>query len=418
MATFRILEDQENTNAHLRRQQKEAQVNVQQQKRSVLGILNNNVSRPAGLKQTKSDLNLCAKNKNEVEVKSSFSIFVDEESPKQEKKEVKKADASNTVFSLPEAIDRLPLQVELLCNDTPLHSPMAVDKSSDFKKPIKDSENKTWNKFMGFSEYFEDIYKYLRHAEKRSRAKANYMRQQPDVTASMRSILVDWLVEVGEEYKLQTETLYLAVSYIDRFLSYMSVLRAKLQLVGTAAMFIAAKYEEVFPPDVNEFAYITDDTYTKKTVLRMEQMILKVLSFDLSAPTVLSFLNIYSEGPLKSGFEETMSDHDKETIMYLAMFFSELSLVDGDPYLQFLPSVRAAAAIALARHTLEWRPVWTPALVKASGYQLSELLSCIKCLQATFEGAVNHPQQAVREKYKSNRWHNVSLHTPHSEPIC
>ena len=47
--------------------------------------------------------------------------------------------------------------------------------------------------------------------------KSNYMSKQPDISHSMRSILVDWLVEVGEEYKLQTETLYLAVSYIDRW---------------------------------------------------------------------------------------------------------------------------------------------------------------------------------------------------------
>lgn len=66
------------------------------------------------------------------------------------------------------------------------------------------------------------------------------MKKQPDITASMRCILVDWLVEVAEEYKLANETLYLAVSYIDRFLSHMSVLRAKLQLVGTASAFIAA----------------------------------------------------------------------------------------------------------------------------------------------------------------------------------
>ena len=67
-----------------------------------------------------------------------------------------------------------------------------------------------------------------------------YMIKQPDITYPMRAILVDWLVEVGEEYKLQPETIYLAVNYIDRFLSYMSVQRAKLQLVGTACMFIAA----------------------------------------------------------------------------------------------------------------------------------------------------------------------------------
>lgn len=56
----------------------------------------------------------------------------------------------------------------------------------------------------------------------------------------MRVILVDWLVEVGQEYKLCGETIYLAVNYMDRFLSCMSVLRGKLQLVGTAALLLAA----------------------------------------------------------------------------------------------------------------------------------------------------------------------------------
>lgn len=66
------------------------------------------------------------------------------------------------------------------------------------------------------------------------------MSKQLDITFAMRSILVDWLVEVSEEYRLQTETVYLAVNYVDRFLSVMSVQRAKLQLVGSACMFIAA----------------------------------------------------------------------------------------------------------------------------------------------------------------------------------
>lgn len=66
------------------------------------------------------------------------------------------------------------------------------------------------------------------------------MRRQPDVTYSMRTVLVDWLVEVGVEYKLHTETLHIAVYLVDRFLSLMSVVRAKLQLLGTTAMFIAS----------------------------------------------------------------------------------------------------------------------------------------------------------------------------------
>ena len=81
---------------------------------------------------------------------------------------------------------------------------------------------------------------FCSHAQLRYRAKPGYMRKQPDVTSAMRRIMVDWMVEVGEEYKLGRETLFLAVNYVDRFLSAMSVLRGKLQLVGTAAMFIAA----------------------------------------------------------------------------------------------------------------------------------------------------------------------------------
>ena len=74
----------------------------------------------------------------------------------------------------------------------------------------------------------------------RRRPKAHYLRKQPDITDGMRRILVDWLVEVAEEYQLRAETLYLAVNFLDRFLSCMSVLRGKLQLVGTAAILLAS----------------------------------------------------------------------------------------------------------------------------------------------------------------------------------
>ena len=154
-----------------------------------------------------------------------------------------------------------------------------------------------------FSGHYNRLAPYIRVYCKRSllylqekyAAKWNYMTKQPDINFNMRSILVDWLVEVCEEYKLKSETLYLAVNYIDRFLSLMSVQRSKLQLVGTACMLVAAKYEEIYPPEVNEFVYITDDTYTKKQVLKMEHLVLKVLNFDLACPTPLLFLDTYNK---------------------------------------------------------------------------------------------------------------------------
>lgn len=53
------------------------------------------------------------------------------------------------------------------------------------------------------------------------------------------------------------------------------------------------KYEEIYPPEVGEFVYITDDTYSKTQVIKMENLILRVLSFDLTVPTHFTFLTEY-----------------------------------------------------------------------------------------------------------------------------
>ena len=66
------------------------------------------------------------------------------------------------------------------------------------------------------------------------------MQQQRDINSNMRSILVDWLVEVAEEYRLHAETLFLSVNYLDRFLSKNQVVRDKLQLVGITCMLVAS----------------------------------------------------------------------------------------------------------------------------------------------------------------------------------
>lgn len=47
-------------------------------------------------------------------------------------------------------------------------------------------------------------------------------------------------------------------------------------LIGTTALFISSKYEEIYPPDIGEFVYITDDSYSKLQILNMEKVILKV----------------------------------------------------------------------------------------------------------------------------------------------
>ncbi|KAK9518426.1 hypothetical protein VZT92_023732 [Zoarces viviparus] len=374
--------------------------------RTVLGALQNNQRSKAqnqrGTKQESSQSLSC---KNEDLGKSSsensstklptFQIHVDEPDGACIKKPLPVVDDVKAK-SIPETINtaaRLrqplaPIDMPAAAMDLSFDSPMDMSVVEGEEKPVDVNE---------VPEYAAEIHTYLREMEVKTRPKAGYMKKQPDITNSMRAILVDWLVEVGEEYKLQNETLYLAVNYIDRFLSSMSVLRGKLQLVGTAAMLLASKFEEIYPPEVAEFVYITDDTYTKKQVLRMEHLVLKVLSFDLAAPTITQFLTQY-----------VLHHSVNKRVESLAMYLGELSLVDSDPFLKYLPSHTAAAAYTLANHIVTGGS-WPKSMTEKTGYSLEDLMPCVEDLHQTFLGAVQHAQQSVREKYKGPKYSEVSL---------
>lgn len=245
-------------------------------------------------------------------------------------------------------------------------------------------------------EYAEQILIHLKELELKNRPKSAYLKQQQDITSNMRSILVDWLVEVAEEYKLHTETLYLAVNYTDRFLSKMSVLRGKLQLLGTASMYIASKYEEIFPPDVNEFVYITDDTYTKQQVLRMEHLILKVLNFHMNAPTANCFLLHFIR-----------YSQVEQKCEYLARYLSELTLIEADPFLEYVPSIIASSALYLSM--LTFKQNWNDSMIKLTGYTINDLKKCIIDLYKRWSNAPQHAQQAVQDKYRQERFNYVAL---------
>ena len=95
-----------------------------------------------------------------------------------------------------------------------------------------------------------------------------YLTKHVDINDKMRAILVDWLVDVHDKFKLRLETLFLTVNLIDRFLERKLVTRQKLQLVGITAFLIASKYDEIYPPEVHELVYITDNSYTHAEVRR------------------------------------------------------------------------------------------------------------------------------------------------------
>lgn len=71
--------------------------------------------------------------------------------------------------------------------------------------------------------------------------------------------------------------------------------RHELQLIGLASMFVSAKFEEMFAPEIHDFVYMSDKAYDKKDILRMEWKILRALDFQLGRPLPLHFLRRYTK---------------------------------------------------------------------------------------------------------------------------
>ncbi|KAG2270564.1 hypothetical protein Bca52824_065119 [Brassica carinata] len=248
-----------------------------------------------------------------------------------------------------------------------------------------------------------DIYNHLRAAEAKKRPAVDYMETvQKDVNSSMRGILVDWLVEVSEEYRLVPETLYLTVNYIDRYLSGNVISRHKLQLLGVACMMVAAKYEEICAPQVEEFCYITDNTYLKDEVLDMESAVLNYLKFEMSASTAKCFLRRFFRAA------HGVNEAPCMQLECMANYIAELSLLEYT-MLSHSPSLVAASAIFLATYILDpTRRPWNSTLQHYTQYGAMELRGCVKDLQRFCSNAHVSTLPAVRDKYSQHKYKFVA----------
>lgn len=257
----------------------------------------------------------------------------------------------------------------------------------------------------------------------------SYMDKQTDINEKMRSILIDWLVEVHHKFKLVPETLYVTVNLIDRYLAAKPVTRNKLQLVGVTAMFIAAKYEEIYAPEVKDFVYISDKAYAREEILRMEAVMLATVNFNITAPSAYAFLQRFVK---VAGFMKPDETREER----LCSFLVELTLQEYR-MVKYLPSVIAASAVCLAQKMLHngvWvrgaqyrAPAAAPALTTAhvfltqggameaqTLYQEATLLPCMRDMNTILNAALapKNNLNAVRKKYSREDHGQVALVPP------
>ncbi|KAL0447484.1 UNVERIFIED_CONTAM: Cyclin-A2-2 [Sesamum latifolium] len=219
-----------------------------------------------------------------------------------------------------------------------------------------------------------------------------------------------YVTQVSDEYRLVPDTLYLTVNLIDRFLSENYTEKQKLQLLGVTCMLVASKYEEICAPRVEEFCFITDNTYTKDEVVKMESRVLNFLSFQLSVPTTKKFLRRFIQAAQLS-YEVPSVE-----LEFLANYLAELTLIEYS-FLKFLPSLIAASAVFLARWTLNQSDhPWNPTLEHYTRYKTSDLKNTVLELQDLQLNTSGCMLNAIREKYKQSKFKCVSTLCP-SKPV-
>uniref|UniRef100_A0A7S4AAP4 Cyclin N-terminal domain-containing protein n=1 Tax=Pseudo-nitzschia australis TaxID=44445 RepID=A0A7S4AAP4_9STRA len=244
------------------------------------------------------------------------------------------------------------------------------------------------------TEYVQDMYDHFREKEAITSVRPLYMENQTHINERMRSILVDWLVEVHLKFKLVPETLYLTINLIDRYLERQEVSRPRLQLVGVTSLLIASKYEEIYPPELRDLVYICDRAYTRKEIIEMEEQILKTLEYNITIPSAHAFLVRY----LKAA-------HADKRIVQLSCFILDGTLQSYN-LLHYLPSQLAAAAVFIARRTVG-RNSWSPTLLRYAVYREEEIAPVAKAVMAEKSSAA-HELRAVNKKYTSSRYGAVA----------
>ncbi|WVQ68207.1 uncharacterized protein L199_006414 [Kwoniella botswanensis] len=227
------------------------------------------------------------------------------------------------------------------------------------------------------AEYADEIFNHMEVLEESVMPNPRYMDFQTEIEWTMRTTLIDWLLQVHLRYHMLPETLWIAVNLVDRFLSVRVVSLVKLQLVGVTAMFIAAKYEEILAPSVDEFVYMTENGYTKDEILKGERIILQTLDF-----TISSYCSPYSWVRKISKAD----DYDIQT-RTLSKFLMEVTLLDHR-FLRCKPSMIAAIGMYLARRMLGGD--WNEAFVFYSGFTESQLVAgasllCERLVEPDFE---------------------------------
>ena len=177
---------------------------------------------------------------------------------------------------------------------------------------------------------------------------AEMMDLQPELQWFMLPFLVDFIIEVHAQFRMSPYTLHLAVNIVNRYVSKRVVFKKHYQLVGCAALWIAAKFEDAKDkvPTVRELRNMCVNAYEEDMFVQMEGHVLATLGWELGGVQTCEAFVEHQIARLRG-----RHGHVDGRLIHLTRFFLDLTLF-GPEFLSFKPSEISSASVALARHIL------------------------------------------------------------------
>ena len=252
-------------------------------------------------------------------------------------------------------------------------------------------------------EYSKEIFSFLKSNEKLNMPiYKNINLNKTEISEKSRKILIDWIISVHAKFNLLPNTLFLTINLIDRIIEKNVAYINSFQLLGTTALHIAAKYEEIYPPEINDYIFISNKAFSKEDVIEMENFILDKLNFDILCISPYVFLDrLYF-----------ISRENNIDVYYLSSMFIEFTFLSIE-IMKNKQSLIAASMFYLALKFIypKKNKVWNNKLQIHTGYKEHKIKSVIKDFIIFFKGNIRDKKNKINSlfiKYNHDKFGNVS----------
>lgn len=237
------------------------------------------------------------------------------------------------------------------------------------------------------TDYFDILRKkaakcYYTSKKKKDAEKVAHWTQFGTKIIHWRVMILVWLTDICQYYELHRETYCLAKDYFDRYLSVIfykyeldltttQFMNENAELIGLTCLFIAAKYEEIYPPNIQTFAWQLFRCEVAD-ILKTEIEILIKLKWQLSSVTTNYWLNFYFQ-LIYHGQNGKLPNCPKECPEYSHFEFVQVAQLIDKATLAISSrsfSYKEIVVTALCFYV----PIWK--VIKVTGYKFQDLEAC------------------------------------------